>query len=149
MADALNIVCPHCGAVNRAPRQKLDAGERPNCGRCHAALFDGNPADIASADAFERMVARNDVPLVVDFWAEWCGPCKMMAPQFSSAAKAVEPAVRFAKLDTEALPEISARLGIRGIPTMILFQNGREVARQSGAMDAASIRRWISGNLQL
>ncbi len=147
MSIELKIVCPSCGAVNRAPQERLESGASPVCGRCKANLFDGHPAAIGSESDFEKHISRNDIPVVVDFWAEWCGPCRMMAPQFEAAARNMEPHVRFAKLDTEALQGVSARYGIRGIPTMILFQGGREVARQSGAMNAAQIETWISSQL--
>lgn len=129
----LVISCPHCGALNRAPQERLAAGAAPVCGKCGAPLFDG-PVDLADAAAFDRMIGRTEIPVVVDFWASWCGPCRMMAPQFDAAARAAAPRIRFAKLDTEASPGISARFGIRSIPTMILFRNGKEMARTSGAM---------------
>ncbi|MCU0806294.1 MAG: thioredoxin TrxC [Burkholderiales bacterium] len=142
MREPVHIVCPHCGTTNRLPRERL--AERPACGKCKAPLFDGHPAALGEAD-FDRHVGKSDIPVVVDFWAAWCGPCKMMAPQFERAAQELEPHVRLAKLDTEAAQGIAARYGIRSIPTMIAFKGGREIARQSGAMDAASIVRWVRG----
>jgi thioredoxin 2 len=142
MSDPVHVVCPHCGTTNRLPRRRL--AERPACGQCKAPLFDGHPAALGEAD-FDRHVGKSDIPVVVDFWAAWCGPCKMMAPQFERAAQELEPNVRLAKLDTEAAQGIAARYGIRSIPTLIAFKGGREVARQSGAMDAASIVRWVRG----
>ena len=135
-----DIVCPACSAVNRVPPDKPAAEAR--CGKCHQALFSGAPAELDSGN-FDKTITRNDIPVVVDFWAEWCGPCKMMAPEFKKAAQAMEPAVRFAKLDTEAAPQQAAAHGIRSIPTMILFRNGKEVARQSGAMPAGQIVQWV------
>lgn len=137
------VACPHCHALNRVARERLD--QAPNCGHCHQPLFAGKPIALSTAH-FDLHAARSELPLVVDFWAPWCGPCLAMAPQFEAAAKTLEPHVRLAKVDTDAEPALGARFGIRSIPTMLLFRDGREIARQSGAMSSAQIVAWVRAN---
>jgi len=144
MSESLHIVCPHCDAVNRIPTARL--GEGPLCGQCHRALFDGHPMELTAAN-FQKHISRGDIPVLVDFWAPWCGPCKMMAPQFAQAAGQLEPRVRVAKVNTEVEQGLGAQFGIRSIPTLALFKGGREVARQPGAMGAADIVRWVQGKI--
>lgn len=139
MTDLLHIVCPHCEAVNRVPSARL--GAAPACGACHRPLFGAKPVAVQEA-AFQKHLARNDIPLLVDFWAPWCAPCRMMAPEFAKAAEQLEPRVRLFKVDTEAEPALGARYGIRSIPTLVLFRGGCDVARQAGAMNASGIVQW-------
>ena len=144
MSNSLHVVCPHCAAVNRIPAAKL--GDAPTCGQCKQPLFVGEPLELTASN-FERHVGRSDLPVVVDFWAAWCGPCQMMAPNFHQAALDLEPHVRLAKLDTESEQQLAARFNIRSIPTLAIFKNGREIARQSGALDLGSLKRWIQPHL--
>jgi thioredoxin 2 len=141
---SLTIPCPQCGAGNRVPGARL--GEAPHCGRCHGPLFSGTPL-VLDAAGFERHAARSDLPLLVDFWAAWCGPCQQMAPQFAAAAPLLEPHVRLGKVDTEAEQALAARFAIRSIPTLVLVRDAREVARQSGAMGRDQIVRWARAQL--
>jgi thioredoxin 2 len=142
MDEKPHVACPHCGTTNRVAAERL--GEAA-CGNCKRLLLDGKPVELTSAN-FDRHIAGG-LPVVVDFWAEWCGPCRMMAPAFEQAAAKVAPAVRLGKLDTESAQDIAARYAIRSIPTLIAFRDGREVARQSGAMQLPQLLRWIEANV--
>ena len=144
MGNTLHLVCPHCHAVNRVPDERLQ--QSPKCGQCHRPLFTSHPLELSAA-TFDKHVGRSDIPVLVDFWAPWCGPCKMMAPHFAQAAGLLEPAVRLVKVDTEAEQQLGARFGIRSIPTLALFKGGSEVARQPGAMGAQDIVRWVRSHL--
>ncbi len=140
----MHLVCPHCDSINRVPAERL--AEDPQCGRCHRGLFAGAPVELTT-ERFARHIERSDLPLLVDFWAPWCGPCKMMAPQFQQAARVLEPRLRLGKVNTEAEQGLGARYGIRSIPTLVIFRGGRELARQSGALGAQDIVRWATAQL--
>jgi len=143
MSDFAHLVCPHCQAINRVPAQRLD--QHPSCGQCHQALFTGHPMELTQA-SFAKHLDRNDIPILVDFWAPWCGPCKAMAPAFAQAATILEPHARLAKVNTDNEQGLGARYNIRSIPTLILFKEGQEVARQAGAMGTQDIVRWVQSH---
>ena len=139
----LHIVCPHCAVLNRVPSERL--AQQPKCGQCHRPLFTAHPIEL-TAENFDAHAGRNDIPLVVDFWAPWCGPCLTMAPAYEQAASLLEPHFRLGKLNSDAQPILATRYGIRSIPTLALFKNGRELARQAGAIGAPDIVRWVRAN---
>jgi thioredoxin 2 len=140
MNDPLHVVCPNCDSTNRVPSSRLR--DDPKCGRCKERLFGRSPVDLTQAN-FNKHVGSNDIPVVVDFWAPWCGPCKMMAPAFKEAAAQLEPRARLAKVNTENDQVLASQYGIRSIPTLVVFKNGNEVSRQTGALDLNRLLAWV------
>ena len=145
MTETSNIVCPQCNTVNRLPTTRL--GDRPLCGNCKKPVFCGHPLELHEGN-FSQQLMRSDIPVVVDFWAPWCGPCTMMAPAYEQAAGELEPRVRLAKLNTEESQQLAGKYAIRSIPTIVLFDHGRELARQSGAMQLPQLKQWITANIK-
>ncbi len=143
MSDSLHIVCPHCNSTNRVASSRL--GDGPKCGRCKQKLFSRSPIELTTAN-FSKHISNSDIPVVVDFWAPWCGPCKMMAPAFQEAAARLEPRVRLAKVNTENEQMLASQYGIRSIPTLVVFKGGREASRQAGAMDLGRLLAWIESH---
>jgi thioredoxin 2 len=139
MSQSIHVVCPHCDGINRLPIDRL--GDGAQCGKCHQPLFVRHPLALDST-RFARHAQKSDLPLLIDFWASWCGPCRMMAPAFEQAASELEPDFRLIKVNTEEAQQLAAQFGIRSIPTLMILQNGREVARQAGAMDKGMIVQW-------
>ena len=142
--NPLHLVCPHCNATNRVPSDKLQA--ELNCGKCHQPLLAAHPDNLGEA-AFNAQLAKSDLPVVVDFWAPWCGPCRTMAPAYEKVSQDLQGRARFVKVNTEVEQGLAAKYNIRSIPTLAVFAGGRELARQPGAMSAPDLARWVSAAL--
>lgn len=143
MNDTKQCICPSCGAVNRIPDSRLS--DNPKCGKCKEPIFTGKPLDLRDNN-FAKVIAKSDLPVVVDFWAQWCGPCKMMGPDFATAAAKMSPNVIFAKVNTELAQQTASKFDIRSIPSILIFKNGQSVARQAGAMNTQQITDWVKAN---
>lgn len=144
MSEAVHVVCSHCLSTNRLPQNKLTAGGK--CGSCHQSLFSGQPTELTSS-SFQKFIHKTQLPVVVDYWAPWCGPCKMMAPVFANVTRQMEPYIRFSKVNTETEPSLAASANIRSIPTLAIYRDGLEIARLAGAMDEQNLKAWIQRNI--
>jgi thioredoxin 2 len=145
MPQAVHVVCPHCDATNRVPRERLGQGAK--CGVCHRPLFEGRPLPLDDAARFAKHAERSEIPLLIDFWAAWCGPCKAMAPEFEKAAAAIEPEARLVKVNVDEEPAVAQRFQVRSIPTLVLALHGRELARTAGARSEAQLAKWVEAEL--
>jgi thioredoxin 2 len=144
MSEGLIVVCPHCGTLNRVPQERLASGGR--CGACHEKLFDGHPAALDGA-RFARLLDKSDVPLLIDLWAPWCGPCRVMAPEFERAAGVLEPRMKLVKVNIDEAPDVARHFAVQSIPTVLLALHGRELGRLAGARSAAELVRWAESRI--